>query len=135
MATISSIRDALQLALDAIDGLRAVDVVTDSVSPPVAIVGFPDRVEYDVTMRRGSDRYIIPIRLYVGRASERSAQNRLDAYLAASGAYSVKAAIEDDPTLGGACQTCRVTEASGYGIYEVGGVNYLGTQYMVEVIG
>jgi len=134
MAGIATIRDELRLALDAIDGLRVQDVVVDSIAPPVAVIGFPDRIEFDVTMRRGADRLLIPVRLYVGRASDRAAQDKLDAYLAPSGVFSIKAAIEDDPTLGGACQTLRVTEASGYGVYDVAGIPYLGVQFVVEVI-
>ena len=134
MASIATIRDRLKLALDTIEGLRVQDVVVDSIAPPVAVIGFPDRIEFDAVMARGADRLLIPIRLYVGRASDRAAQDKLDGYLAPSGYLSIKAAIEDDPTLDGACQTLRVTEASGYGVYDVAGIAYLGVQFVVEVI-
>jgi hypothetical protein len=56
--------------------------------------------------------------------------------LASSGGSSVKAAIEGDPTLGGAAMSARVVSATDYGEYEVSqGTVYLGVTFNIEVIG
>lgn len=134
MSSLSSIRDGLKTRLLTISSLRAHDTIPDSIAVPAAVVGGPESVEYDLAMARGADKYTIPIRVYVGRASERAGQDKLDGYLASSGATSIKAAIEGDPTLAGAADTLRVTQARGYGVYEFAGVSYLGAEWLVEVI-
>jgi hypothetical protein len=58
----------------------------------------------------------------------------LDAYLASSGASSVKAQVESDQTLDGSAQSCRVVEATNYGVYTVNNIDYLGVEFEVEVI-
>lgn len=135
MGTLSAIRDGLKTRLATITGLRAYDTIPDDINIPAAIVGVPESIEFDTTYGRGADRYTIPVRVYASLASERAGQDKLDGYLAASGSGSVKAAIEGDPTLGGAAHTTRVTQARGYGVYEIAGVSYLGVEFICEVIG
>lgn len=135
MATVSAIRDGLKTRLETISGLRASDYVPEQINPPVAVIGGPLTLAYDSTMARGADRYTIPVRLFVSRVSDRASQEKLDGYLAASGAGSVKAAIEGDITLGGAVMSTRVVEARSYGSFVVGDVSYLGVEFVVDVIG
>lgn len=135
MGSISSIRDGLQARLLTVSGLRAHDTIPDDISVPTAVVGAPESIDFDTTYGRGADRYTIPIRVYASLASERAGQDKLDGYLAGSGATSIKAAIEGDVTLGGAAHTTRVTQAKDYGIYEIAGVQYLGVVFLCEVIG
>lgn len=134
MADLAAIRDGLKTRLQTITGLRAFDTVPDQVAPPAAIIGVGP-IDYDTTFSRGADRYTMLCRVYVGRSSERTAQDKLDGYLSGTGTNSIKAAIEGDPTLGGAVDTSRVTRASGYGVYEVAGVPYLGAEFEIDVIG
>jgi hypothetical protein len=134
MGDIHAIREGLATALGAIAGLRTNAYVPDSVSTPAAVVGGPDEVSFDQVFGRGADRFMIPVRLYAGRASERAGQRALDAYLSSAGAQSVKAALEADHTLGGVAHTCRVTRASGYGVYTVAGQDLLGVEFQVEVL-
>lgn len=133
MASVSNLRAGLMGRLATITGLRTHSTIPDQVNPPCAVVGFPESVEFDTTFARGADRFVFPIRVLAGKVSERSAQDRLDTYVAGSGTGSIKAAIEDEPTLGEVAHTSRVQSASGYGVYEVGGVSYLGVEFRVEV--
>jgi hypothetical protein len=64
--------------------------------------------------------------------SERTASDRLDIYLAGSGAGSVKAAI--DGTLGGAVASARVTRAEPRTVV-VSGIEMLAYRYEVEIYG
>lgn len=134
MASISAIRDGIQVRLATIAGLRAFDLVKDQIPVPCAMVSFPERIEYDTTYGAGRVTLTIPVRVYASRASERAGQDRLDGYLASSGASSVKAAIESDRTLGGACESVQVPIMREYGTYTFNAVEYLGFEVEVEVV-
>lgn len=109
-AAIADLRAGLANNLRTIPGLRVYELIPDNPSFPAAVISL-DRVAYDSTMARGADEIAFLVTLVVGRSDDRSAQTRLDTYLAGSGAQSVKTAIEADVTLGGAAMTCRVEEA------------------------
>lgn len=84
-------------------------------------------------MGRGLDTYEFTVLVIVGRVSERSAQNTLDAYCAASGSGSIKTAIERDKTLGGAAQSLRVTEMRNYNAIQIAENTYLSAEFAVTV--
>ena len=135
MALLTSIRDGLKTNLETISGLTAYEYVPDWIEPPIALVAPINSLNYDSTMARGADTYEIPIVVYISRIDAETAQDGIDAYLASTGATSVKAAIESDPTLGGAAMSVRVVSATDYGEYEVTqGTSFLGVTFNVEVI-
>lgn len=59
-----------------------------------------------------TDTLTFTVAVLTGMASEQAAQEAMDALLGRA-VNSVKALIETDPTLGGACDEARVTETSG----------------------
>jgi hypothetical protein len=134
MADISTIASGLAAALATIPKLRTQAEILDTVPVPCAIVGPPSSIEYDEVMARGADVYTFTVRVLVARASERSAQRALSGYASGSGAQSVKAALESDPTLGGVADTVRVMSANGIGVYAYGDVDYLGLEFTTEVV-
>lgn len=126
-------RAGLKTRLGTISGLRVADGY-DMVSVPAVIVGDLDIEDYHQTMSGAAGalrEYTWKIRLYVSKADDRSALNKMDAYL--DGPSDVVAAIEADRTLGGAAETLLVTGMSGYGVYDVAGQAYLGTVFTVTV--
>jgi hypothetical protein len=130
----TAVRQGLTTALDTITGLRCFDYVPDSLSPPAAVVE-PLEIEYGVSMTSsGIDYYRGFVLVIVGRMSDRSSQDRLDAYLASSGASSVVAAIESDRTLSGSCSTCQVTEALPRSVV-VSGVEMTAYRFEVDIYG
>lgn len=135
MGSIATIRDGLKTRLATVTGLTVYDTMPDDVYPPCAIVGMPSRIAYDVTFRTAVARIDIPIRILAGRVLEAQAQDTLDGYVSADGANSLRAALDNDPTLNGAAHTARITEARDYGVYTVGDVPYLGVELNCEVIG
>jgi hypothetical protein len=135
LASLATIRDGLKTRLATIAGLATYDTMPDDVYPPAAIVGVPNRIGYDVAFRNAVANFQIPIRILAGRVVEAEAQDRLDGYISADGASSIRAAIDADPTLNNAAHTTRVIEARGYGVYTVADVPYLGVELLVEVIG
>lgn len=129
----SQVRDGLKTRLQTITGLRAYDLIPDTVTPPAAVVGQLD-FTFDIDNARGLDQAQVDVLVIVQRFSERSGQNLLDTYLSGAGSTSIKAAIEGDRTLGGAVNTLRVTGAEA-GTYESQGVEFLSYRYRITIWG
>tara|TARA_R110000824_G_scaffold297909_2_gene486142 strand:+ start:7912 stop:8319 length:408 start_codon:yes stop_codon:yes gene_type:complete len=134
MASLTNIRNGIATNLGNISSLSVYGYVPDSIEPPTAIVGVVDSVEYDTSMARGADTYEIPVLLYVSRVDAQDSQETLDSYLASSGSNSIKAQIESDDTLDGSAMSCRVVEASNYGVYTINNIDYLGVEFEVSVV-
>lgn len=130
--SIATIRDGLATNLQTITGLRATADITDNPTPPIAIVQL-NRVEYDNAFNKGLTIYNFVISVVVGRASERSAQDRLNAFATPSGASSIKLAVQTDRTLGGSAYDVRVSEMQNIGAVLLGGENYLAADFAVQV--
>jgi len=129
----SQVRDGLKTRLQTISGLRAYDLIPDTVTPPAAVVGQLD-FTFDIDNARGLDQAQVDVLVIVQRFSERSGQDLLDTYLSGSGNTSIKAAIEGDRTLGGTVNTLRVTGAEA-GTYESQGVEFLSYRYRITIWG
>ncbi len=134
MASLTNIRNELKNNLANITSLSVYGYVPDSIEPPTAIIGVMQAIDYDQSMQRGADKYEIPIYLYVSRVDAQDSQETLDGYLASSGASSVKAQVESDTTLNSQAQSVRVVNASNYGVYTINNIDYLGVEFIVEVI-
>ncbi len=130
--SIATIRDGLATNLQTITGLRATADITDNPTPPIAIVQL-NRVEYDNAFNKGLTIYNFVISVVVGRASERTAQDRLNAFATPSGASSIKLAVQSDRTLGGSAYDVRVSEMQNIGAVLLGGENYLAADFAVQV--
>ena len=130
---ISQIREGIKQNLSSIDGLRTYDQVPDVIAPPCVVVGQLD-FTFDLNNARGLDQANLDVFVIVQRFSERTGQDKLDKYLAGSGDFSIKTAIESDRTLGGACDTLRVTSAES-GTYQMGDIDYLSYRYRLTVYG
>lgn len=131
---IADIRHGIAVNLGTIRGLRSSETIPDQVNPPVAVIGLTS-VTYDQSYGRaavGLVDYRFVVTVVCGRASEREAQKRLDAYIS-TGASSVKAAIESDRTLGGYASDCRVTEMSNVSSAIINDVTYLTCDFAVQV--
>jgi hypothetical protein len=132
MASITDIRAGLASQIGAVPGLRTTTETPDTISPPIAIINVSN-VSYDKAGSRGLDEYNFVITLIVGRVGERTAQRLLDSYVSTTGASSLKLAVESDRTLGGKCDTLRVTEMRNYGQTVIGEVTYLASEFNVVV--
>jgi hypothetical protein len=130
---VSNVRDGIKTRLQTISGLRVWDVIPDQVTPPGAVVGQLD-FTFDIDNARGVDLANVDVYVIVQRMDARSGQNKLDGYLAGSGASSIKAAIEGDRTLGGTVNTLRVTRAEA-GTYLQGDVTFLSYRYSLTIWG
>ena len=132
MASITDLRAGLATRLGTISGLRTTTETPDTISPPIAIINVAN-VNYDRAFQRGLDEYNFVITVIVGRVGERSAQRLLDSYVSPVAPSSVKLAIELDRTLGGKCDSLRVTDMRNYGSLVIGEVTYLAAEFNVVV--
>lgn len=127
---LNAVMDGLGARLATIAGLRVYDYPADSVQVPAAVVSYPETVEYDETFARGCDQLVIPITVVVGKVSDRASRDQLGAYIAGSGARSIKLAV--DGTLSGAVHAARVFHSDVSAVV-IGAVEYIGATFRVEV--
>lgn len=128
----STVRANLKTAIAPVVS-RVFDYIPDQVPTPCAVVG-NITITFDEAQNRGLDMGEIDVIVIVSRMNERGAQDKLDGYLAGTGAGSLKAAIEADRTLAGALATLRVIRAAPITI-EVAGVTFFAYQYEVMLHG
>ncbi|MEU6267692.1 hypothetical protein [Saccharopolyspora shandongensis] len=131
---IIAVRAGLAGNASRVPNLRTFAYVPDSIAPPTFFVGEVTG-EFDGAFGRGMDTLTVVCRVLVAWADDRTGQRQLDSFLSGAGEQSLKAALEWDSTLGGACDDLRVTGWSGYGLYEMNGNQYYGAEFNVTVIG
>jgi hypothetical protein len=127
-----AVRDGLIARLDTIEGLRVSSRVPDQITPPAAMVKL-DSLPFDSTMNRGSDDMRFIARVFTSKASDRG-EDALYDYLDGSGAESIKAAVEADPTLDGVAHFAVVVEAREIGVSQSpDGTQYYTVDFVIDV--
>jgi hypothetical protein len=124
--------DQVTTQLDTIAGLRCFGYPPDSITPPAAIVTYPEELLFDATYDRGADTITLPVIVAVGKVHDRATRNLVDAYCAGSGASSIKAVIEAGTYT--AFDTVRVTRAE-FDIVTIGSGDYLAAVFDLDIIG
>lgn len=132
-ASIADLRTGLADAIRTLGNVRVFDQIPDAPVAPAAITELRG-VEYDSTFARGADDYTFTVSLISGRADDRTAQLRLEAWMAGHGDGSFKTAVESDPTLGGICGAVRVESVTGLQSIEVNGIPHLAVEFTVTLI-
>jgi hypothetical protein len=127
---LNAVMNAVGVRLATIPGVRVYDFPPDSVAIPAAVVSYPEEITYDETMARGTDSCVLTVAVLVGKESDRASRDALAAYVAGTGASSVKTAV--DGTLAGAVKDACVSRAVFRPVL-VGGVEYRGAIFEVEV--
>lgn len=129
---IADVMDDLGTALETIAGLRVFPYWADRITPPAAVVAWPDPLTYDSTFGRGSDRVELAVMVMVGKVDSRTARDKVAAYADGSGASSVKVAIESHtPT---AYHSARVQRCE-FGVVTVASVEYLAATFYIDLTG
>jgi hypothetical protein len=129
-SSASQVKAALGTALATVTGLRAFDYQPDQVNPPLA---WPilDSVEYHGAMGSGLITYQFRVPVIVGRASEKTAQKRLDEYVSFDN--GIRSALEADLTLGGVAQSLIVESAGKFNSLDANDTTYLMVEFRVIV--
>jgi hypothetical protein len=132
VASITAIRSGLATNLGTITGLRTGATIPDNVNPPYAIVA-PNGVDYHRAFNNALSTYNFTVTLVVGRVSERTSQNSLDAYCSPTGTSSIRVAVESDKTLGGVAFDTIVTGMRNYGSVTIAENVYLAAEFDIAV--
>lgn len=132
--TFAAIRQALAAYLTTAIGLRATANRFDAVNPPMAVVApqTGSLIRYSVSTDAETD-YSLRVIVLVSAGDSESGQDALDAYLSPTGSQSVYAAVQADPSLGGAVSFAVVVEATAYGLRNWSGVDYLGCDLILNI--
>ena len=132
--TFAAVRQAVADYLTASIGLRATANRFDALNPPMAVVApqTGSLIRYSVTTDTETD-YNLRVIVLVSAGDSESGQDLLDAYLSPTGAQSVYAAVQADPTLGHAVSFAAVVEATGYGLTNWNGIDYLACSLIFNI--
>lgn len=134
MASLIEIREGVAARLQTIRGLQASARILVNPTLPTAYV-LPGDIDFHQTMGDGHSDWHLTIELQVGTVSDIGAQDTLDALISETGAKSVKAAIEAEPTLGGLVDDLVVQGVRDYGLFaRAQGDAVLGARLSVWVI-
>lgn len=118
--------------LDTIDGLRTHAHPMGSVTPPAAIVSYPEVIDYDQTYQRGEDHLTLPLVVVVGRPYDRGTRDALAPYVNGSGPSSVKAVLEAGDFT--AFATVEVQRCE-FDVLSIGGVDYMAALFTLDISG
>lgn len=132
---VSAIRQGLATAVAGVPGVQGFAWQPLAPNPPTfAPVDF--EITYHKTFGRvtGLSELLFTCQLLVSRGDTDTGRTALDAFISPTNSASIAAALEANPTLGGACRALVVERVRLVGrLYEVGGVDYLGAQIDVRV--
>lgn len=133
---LAEVMDAIADRLKTITGppLRCFAYPPGTLTPPAAVVAYPDTYTFDATYGRGMDRMSLPVVLVVGKVSDRSARNQLAEYCAGEGARSVKAVLESDEDSYGVFDTVRVEDID-FDVATIGGTDYISAVFTLDIAG
>jgi hypothetical protein len=128
---LATVADEVATVLDTIAGLRVTGHPPASISPPAGWVDYPQSLDFDETYGRGMDRIRDwQVFVVVGRATERTARDRVYEYASATGSKSVKAVLEAHTYT--SLATLRVASAE-FGFVDVAGVDYVGVTFHLDI--
>lgn len=134
MASVDAIADGLKVRLATITGLRSFSFQPEQLNPPF---GFPvlNSVTYHKTMGMGNatTQYDFTVFVVTGRYVDRVAHKTLDAFLSPTGASSIRAALEGDLTLDGACGDLIVSSSANISALEQDDAEFLQVSFSVTV--
>jgi hypothetical protein len=129
---LGQVMDEVGNALGSIAGLRVFPYSVARVSPPAAVVLWPERIDFDAAMGRGGDRITLPVIVLIGKVDERSARDRLAPLLSSSGPGSVKQVVEDYEAV--SWDSVRVVSAVPDS-FTSGENTYIGATFTLDIIG
>jgi len=136
---IATVRTGIETRLNTI-GVRVYTTIPEQVTTPAAIVqvGDGEFIVFDDTFSAaGVVSYTLNMKILVitGRAAIKTAQDLLDDFCSPDSANSIRKAIGGDTTLNSSADNCRVTGVSSFGVYTFSSIEYLGAEFLIEILG
>ncbi len=122
--------------LATIAGLRAFGYPPGSVTPPAAIVSYPDHIKYGETYVRGMDRMTLSVVVMVGRPTDRSTRDLVAVYCDGAGAKSIKAVVESGVAAGAFPAFDEVTVTGvEFDVVTMSSIDYLAAMFELDIAG
>jgi len=132
---IEAVQAEIATKLDAVPGLNVVAYDAESVTPPAVLFAVPENYQYDNTYGRGSDSFVLPITVLVGRASARAARRKINEFISGSGDLSIKRVVDDSASnTYTACHSVTIRDVE-LGTIRVAAVDYLGATFNAHIVG
>jgi hypothetical protein len=132
---LGDVMDQIGDRLDTITGLRVHRHPPSTISPPAAVVSYPEDYVYDAAFVRGMDQINgLPVIVLVGRVSDRASRDQISAYADGSGDRSVKAVLEANEDSYTAFDTIRVASVE-FDIIKIADIEYLGATFSLDIAG
>jgi len=129
---LASVRAGISDVLQNVNNLRIYEWIPSTIQPPAAVVSLGTG-QYDADFNEGMVvNYGVLVMLT--RADDQLGQQRLDDFLG-QGNDSVYHVVDANPTLNGSCDSARVTSWNNPGTFSIGGIEYLGVEVNIEVLG
>jgi hypothetical protein len=130
---IERVMDEIGAGLTSIAGLRVHAYEEKSVSPPAALVGLPNTIDFDKTYGRGMDEATLEVTLLVSEVGgARVARNAIAPYADGTGPMSVKQALERRNYT--ACDSVTVRSAR-FDVVTIAGTRYLAVIFTLYITG
>lgn len=129
---LADVMDEIAASLETITGLRVWPYPPGAVTPPAAIVSYPETVTFDLTYGRGMDRWKLPVVLVTGKPTDRTTRETLAGFTDVSGLRSVKVAIESATHV--AFDHVRV-ESCEFDVVTIGGVDLMAAIFDLDIAG
>ena len=136
--SLAAIRQGLATALTAIPEVQVSPYIIPPTPPTIWVATV--QLQYDIAYgsrlagMKYTDEYTVTIQALADTGDWQRGQETLDQFMAGSGGYSVKEALEADKTLGGACDTLYVSEATGPTLNTFQTSSYLLSEWQVTII-
>lgn len=130
--SISAIMAEVASRLDTIPGLRVYGWPPGSVTPPAAIVGYPEEIVFDAAFRRGMDTMSLPVLCVIGRPTDRNTPTLIGQYAKGAGLRSVKSTLETGAYA--TVHTLRVARCT-FDAVSIGGTEYMAALFDIEITG
>lgn len=127
MATLSEIMDGLAALAPGALTQNVYAWPVESVTVPCVVVGYPTRVDFDLTFQHGGNTFLIPVWMVVGQTASKAARDNLSTAL--TGVSSVKTAFDGVHAFG----SVRVTDAS-VETFVIGELAHISIRYSIEVL-
>ena len=129
---LASVRAGITNALQNVNNLRIYEWIPSTIQPPAAVVSLGTG-QYDAD---NTDGMLVNygVLVMLTRADDQHSQERLDEFLGQD-TDSIYHVIDADPTLSDSCDSCRVTSWNNPGTFTIGGIEYLGVEVNLEVLG
>lgn len=129
---LADVRAGITAALQTIPRFRVYDTFPGQLSPPAAVLALgPGTYEDDFD---GAIRVTWTAVVLLSRADDTKAQQQLDKYLS-SGYGTIIDAVNEDQTLFGTVDSCRVVGWNEPATFTIAGIDYIGAEVNIEAIG